>query len=112
MNILLIDDNLDLLKTVKEMIPAEHNVTLATDALQGSELFNKGDFDLVVTDIDMPGTGGGLRLVSEAASRDKTVVVYTGSIAKPKEYYKSIGAKRVFFKAIDDDELVKFLSSL
>lgn len=57
--ILIIDDELDLLKAMqKALAEAEHEVKVSNDARAVVEGAVGNDFDLVVTDMIMPGTDG------------------------------------------------------
>ncbi|MCP3926265.1 MAG: response regulator [Desulfobacterales bacterium] len=59
LNILLIDDDTDVLKVIKVILRASnHNVVTATDGEKGTKLFNSTDFDLVISDINMPVMDG------------------------------------------------------
>lgn len=62
-NILLIDDDDILRDTVLQMLELDgHHVTDAADGAQGLRLFQagagRGGFDLVITDVLMPGVDG------------------------------------------------------
>ena len=58
-NILVIDDEWTVLSSVKLILENEgHKVTLTDTVENGLGLFDKGDFDLVITDILLPGTNG------------------------------------------------------
>lgn len=57
--ILIIDDDPMLLKSVKVVLEkTEYQVTTAEDGVEGCALFDKGGFDMVITDILMPNKDG------------------------------------------------------
>ncbi len=57
--ILLIDDQPDVRESVSDMLKAlGHEVTVAADGQQGLELIQQGAFDVVLTDLRMPGLDG------------------------------------------------------
>jgi len=57
--ILVIDDEVHALSFIKITLNrAGHEVTLAEDGEEGMKCFDMKDFDLVITDILMPGKGG------------------------------------------------------
>ncbi len=59
LNILLIDDDIDVLKVIKVILRASnHNVETAIDGEKGIKLFDSSDFDLVISDINMPVMDG------------------------------------------------------
>ena len=59
MKILLVDDEADIRKSLSNFIKKlGHTVYCAGDGLQGIEMFNAGSFDMVITDMRMPGMDG------------------------------------------------------
>jgi DNA-binding NtrC family response regulator len=58
-NILVIDDEKSIRNTLQEVLEYEnHKVDLATNGSEGLDLFEKGDYDIVLCDIKMPGMDG------------------------------------------------------
>jgi len=58
-NILVIDDEKSIRNTLKEVLEYEnHKVDLAENGAEGMDLFDKGDYDIVLCDIKMPGMDG------------------------------------------------------
>jgi two-component system, NtrC family, nitrogen regulation response regulator NtrX len=58
-NILVIDDEKSIRNTLQEVLEYEnHKVDLATNGIEGLELFDKGGYDIVLCDIKMPGMDG------------------------------------------------------
>ena len=58
-SILVIEDNESILGILKQvLINFGHNVETANDGKEGICKFDKGLFDLVITDINMPGKNG------------------------------------------------------
>ncbi|ODS33090.1 MAG: two-component response regulator [Candidatus Scalindua rubra] len=57
--ILIIDDNKDILDIFKQLLVDEgFSVSTAKNGVTGIELFKRDSFDLVITDINMPGMSG------------------------------------------------------
>jgi CheY-like chemotaxis protein len=57
--ILVIDDEKSIRNTLQEVLEYEgHKVDLATNGNEGLEFFDKGDYDVVLCDIKMPGMDG------------------------------------------------------
>jgi len=57
--ILVIDDEKSIRNTLQEVLEYEsHKVDLATNGAEGLELFEKGEYDIVLCDIKMPGIDG------------------------------------------------------
>jgi len=57
--ILLVDDDALVLSVVREMLEVdEHRVELATDGMDALQRLERESFDLIMTDIRMPGLDG------------------------------------------------------
>ena len=57
--ILIIEDEINTAKPVKEALALESiQADIATDGTKGLEMFAKGDYDLVLLDLKMPGLSG------------------------------------------------------
>ncbi len=74
--ILIVDDEPDMLKLLsmilKEKTPYE--VTTTNNPVEAVELLKTGGFDLVITDLKMPGLDG-LQLLEEVKRRDEDIPV-------------------------------------
>ena len=58
-SILVIDDEKGILGVLREVLTRfGHRVEIAEDGYEGIEKFNGGSFDIVITDICMPGLDG------------------------------------------------------
>ncbi|MEK6766467.1 MAG: response regulator [Planctomycetota bacterium] len=58
-NILIIDDNKDILGIFEQLLLDDgFSVSTANNGIAGIELFKRENFDLVITDINMPGMSG------------------------------------------------------
>jgi two-component system, NtrC family, nitrogen regulation response regulator NtrX len=58
-NILVIDDEKSIRNTLQEVLEYEnHKVDVATNGSEGIDLFDKGEYDIVLCDIKMPGMDG------------------------------------------------------
>lgn len=82
--ILLIDDQASVLRSTSQVLKQlGHEVEVARDGEKGVELFETGyDFDLVITDIEMPGTDGN-EVARHVRASDKSytpIVAMTGSM--------------------------------
>ncbi len=74
--ILAVDDELDMLTLIKMIIEgySKHVVTTTNNPLEVAELINKEQFDLIITDLKMPGLDG-MELLDLAKKQDKDALV-------------------------------------
>ncbi len=74
--ILAVDDELDMLTLLKKMVEnyTDHQVTVTNNPMEASELINKEQFDLVLTDLKMPGMDG-MELLEAARKKDEDILV-------------------------------------
>lgn len=74
--ILIVDDEPDMLKLLSMILREKtpYEITTTNNPIEAVELAKKGDFDLVITDLKMPGLDG-LQLLEEVKKRDEDVPV-------------------------------------
>lgn len=74
--ILAVDDEMDMLALLKMIIEgySDHQVTVTNNPMEASELLGKETFDLVLTDLKMPGMDG-MELLAQAKKRDEDALV-------------------------------------
>jgi diguanylate cyclase (GGDEF)-like protein len=88
------------------------DITLAVDGIDGVEKFKKSDFDLVLTDINMPNMGG-LDMATEIKKIDASITVLVLSAHNESEYFiKSIrlGIDGVLLKPLELNQFVETIS--
>ncbi len=75
-HILAVDDELDMLALLQMIIEgySDHRVTVTNSPVEAMELLGKEQFDLVLTDLKMPGMDG-MELLDLARSRDEDLLV-------------------------------------
>jgi DNA-binding NtrC family response regulator len=77
--VLVVDDKENILRLFAKILADGHDVTTASDGARALSLVATGDFDVVVTDIRMPGAGGFEVLAAvKARSASTEVVMMTG----------------------------------
>ncbi len=77
--VLVVDDKENILKLFEKILADGYEVTTALDGARALSLVATGDFDVVVTDIRMPGAGGFEVLAAvKARSPSTEVVMMTG----------------------------------
>lgn len=76
MKILVIDD-MESFRYLLQMMLKEHNVITATDGEEGLKIFFRNNFDLVITDRNMPGMLGEevIRKVKLSNPQIKTILM-------------------------------------
>jgi CheY-like chemotaxis protein len=112
-NILIIDDNEYILSTFKQLLLDEgYRVSTANNGAIGIILFMRRNFDLVITDLNMPGING-LDVIERINNIIKVPIILMSSDYLPVEpdNAKLMGVNAVIAKTIDDYdfcELVKY----
>ncbi|MCR4290080.1 MAG: response regulator [Candidatus Scalindua sp.] len=112
-NILIIDDNEEMLKIFKQLLLDEgYRVSTANNGATGIILFMRQSFDLVITDLNMPGMNG-LGVIRRINSIIKVPIILMSSNYLPIEPddVKLMGVNAVISKTIGDYdfcELVKY----
>ncbi len=74
--ILAVDDELDMLSLLKMMVEGytDHQVVLTNNPLEARDMLEKEQFDLVLTDLKMPGLDG-LELLEFVRQKDEDALV-------------------------------------
>ncbi len=74
--ILAVDDELDMLALLKMIIEgySDHQVTVTNNPIEAVDLLAETPFDLILTDLKMPGMDG-LELLGHAKERDPDALV-------------------------------------
>ncbi len=110
--ILVIDDDGLVRKSVQNLLcKAGYNVTSASDAFKAIDEIKRQDFDLIVSDIRMPGKNGveGIReirgIVKQHTPKDIPIIFITG-YADASEELKADLLGEVILKPFDLDQLL------
>ena len=112
-NILIIDDNEEVLGIFKQLLLDEgYRVSTANNGASGVALFLRQNFDLVITDNNMPGMNG-LDVIKRINNIVKVPIILMSSDYLPIEPddARFMGVNAVISKTIDDYdfcELVKY----
>ena len=106
-HILLIEDNSDIHKILKDLFQKEHTVYSAYSGTEGISLFEREEIDLVLLDIMLPGKNGD-EVLREIRSSNATVPVVMltalGEKALVSQYLLN-GANDYIVKPFDLDEV-------
>jgi DNA-binding NtrC family response regulator len=88
--ILAVDDELDMLTLIKMIVEgySKHQVTTTNNPMEVVELLTREIFDLIITDLKMPGMDG-MELLELAKKHDKEILILMvtafGSLASAEE---------------------------
>ncbi len=111
-NILTVDDSASIRLTTRiALTGAGYQVTEAVDGLDGLGKAKAGNYDMIVTDLNMPNMNG-LQMIealrsSPAHTGIPIIFLTTESDAEMKARAKAAGATGWITKPFDPDQLVK-----
>jgi two-component system response regulator PilR (NtrC family) len=113
-SLLVVDDELSMREFLKILLEKEgYEVTTASEASSALELFQKEEFDLIISDIKMPGIGG-LSLLEKVKEIDSSVpVIMITAYASPENavFAMKSGAFDYITKPFKVDEIIKIIKS-
>jgi len=74
--ILIVDDELDMLALLAMIVSekTDHEVTTTNNPLEVAQFVKEGDFDLIISDLKMPGING-IELAGEIRKIDKNIPI-------------------------------------
>ena len=106
-SLLIVDDDPTLLGVLSELFAGEHLCDTAATAEEALGLLGAGEYDVVVTDIAMPGMSGEAVLGFVKARRPGTpVIIISGAIDRGRaERLKVRGAFGYLLKPFRTEEL-------
>lgn len=115
--ILIIDDNVELAENMREIIELEHDgaeVSIAQSGEQGLERLGSESFDLVITDMRMPGLSGldVVRHLRKHMPAVPALVMTAYAEERMLEEARRRGALGVVVKPVDLDSLVSFVRNV
>ncbi len=108
--VLIVDDNLELAENMREMIELDDtdvHVEVVTTGEDAVALVDREGFDLVITDMRLPGMNGAEVLSSVRVRRPDTPVVVMTAFAEDEllERARRTGAVGVLVKPADLDRI-------
>ena len=107
--VLLVDDERDLAEAFATFLSlAGHEVTVASDGAEALSILATGTFDIVITDLRMPGsTGFDLqKRIAACGLRLPTIVLSASDDVQAREHARGLGAVAFFRKPVDDQALL------
>ncbi len=115
LRILVVEDNPNILRIMKELLDAEgHEVRIAEDGEGGLRYVESEEFDLIVTDLGLPGMSGwDLARASRRCQSDIPVVAISSWQGKgAKEKMAEFGINVVIWKPFRFDEVRDAIETL
>jgi signal transduction histidine kinase/ActR/RegA family two-component response regulator len=114
LNLLVVDDDISISKSLQGLLEhIGHKVAIYADGLSALSAYKARGFDIVLTDLSMPGMNG-IELLRElrAYDSDARVLIFTGQ-ALPKliEEAGRAGALSVLHKPFELEEVLKAIRS-
>ncbi|MEW5803486.1 MAG: response regulator [bacterium] len=113
--ILIVDDEEELCNVFKEALEAEgYSISTAQNGRQALDKIKKGDFDLIITDKNMPEMGG-VRLLRAVREEDPEVkIVLITAFGGQKSYVNAmeLGADEFLNKPFRIEELKQFVANI
>ncbi len=116
--ILIIDDDRDMRTIINEILSLQGYVTsLASDGSEGVRLFKAGSFDLVITDIIMPGQEGIETIIEikNFKSKIKIIAISGGGRINAEDHLSvasRVGADATLTKPFRSHELIEIVEKL
>ncbi len=111
---LIIDDSLSVRKFVSAVLERNNYITVLTsDGPEALEKMNENDFDIIITDLEMPKMHG-FDLIGEIRNTEKfkevPIIILTGKSGREhEEKGKKAGANAYIIKPFKEGDLVKTL---
>jgi DNA-binding response OmpR family regulator len=106
--ILIVEDDLASRNALAQILSVNHDVTVASDGIEGAEAAHRIEPDLIVTDVTMPRLDG-LTMVRYIRERQawKVPVIFLTALGSPADVIAGIaaGARNYLTKPIDVAEL-------
>jgi CheY-like chemotaxis protein len=111
--ILVIDDD-EFVRSVlsRTLAQADHQVTLAEDGGKGLQLFKEGKFDLVLTDLGMPGVSGWevCRTIKEVSPRTPVGMITGWGDERNRSKMEEYGLNFFISKPFDLDQILNVVA--
>jgi CheY-like chemotaxis protein/anti-sigma regulatory factor (Ser/Thr protein kinase) len=109
-NILIVEDEEDIRILLSEILASDgHTVSTASSGKKGIEVFKKGSFDLILTDLGMPGMSGWeVASTIKKLAPEVIIAVITGwGIQIDKDELKQHGVDIIVNKPFKVDQILK-----
>lgn len=115
---LVVDDSMVIRKMVRSSLEKEgHEVVQAENGQEGLDIYSSGEFDLVVTDINMPIMNGfemteKIRSIDGQKGKVPIIVVSTEFSDETKAKGKEVGVNAWMVKPCEHEQLLELIGLL
>lgn len=113
--ILAIDDNAVIRDVIKFTLQDRHDITLASSGKEGISLAENSQFDLIITDINMPEMDGVefVREIRKNKKHDSTpILVLTANVEDHESQIKESGAVGWVIKPFEPKKLLEAIAEI
>ena len=113
-SVLVVDDSLSIRKFLASLLTQRgYQVEMAKNGYNALEKLNQQDFDVLITDLEMPHLSG-YELIEQVRDEDRwkemPIIVLTGRASKHiQQLTRTLGADEFIVKPFKEDELMKLL---
>lgn len=104
MRILLVEDDKDLRQAICELLSRKYEVVEAANGKLGQELLTQGQFDLIISDAQMPLMNGVEFLLWTREKKPTPFILMTG-------YSEMLDAKKTFDLEVDNFIVKPFMNT-
>jgi PAS domain S-box-containing protein len=113
--VLIVDDNREVTQTLRQMLEsASHEVTAVTNGEEGIKKYRESKFDVVLTDIGMPGLSGWeVSRAIKAHDHDAKIILITAwGVQLDPERLKESGASLVIQKPFEKGKILSAIEDV
>lgn len=118
-SVLVVDDDTDVCEAIVDILSMEGIKTVtAFDGVQAIQKYNRQDFDLVITDINMPKLNG-VELIQTVTNSDKTnkkktppIIIISGDLSAFKNHLEKLDGVEILPKPFEREKLSRLAISL
>lgn len=110
-NILIVDDNEILRKSMEKILNDQYSVFHASNGIEAVSSLKKNNIDLIFLDVVMPEKGGiAVLMDSKDLLKNKKIVIITGNVSPDSDAFKSLsksfGVSKILYKPFEKEELL------
>ena len=113
--ILAVDDNDVIRDVLRFTLQDRHDVTLAYNGEEAMSLARASQFDVIITDMNMPGMNG-IEFIKEIRKNKSytstPILVLTANLEEPKDKAKEAGATGWILKPFEPKKLLETIDEI